>query len=34
MYHHLQAEWMPSVKQLKGTMPQPFKEKYYQLMRS
>ena len=29
MYHHLQEiEWMPSVEQAKGTMPQSFNEKY------
>ena len=29
MYHHLQEiEWMPSVEQVKGTMPQSFKDKY------
>lgn len=29
MYHHLsEIEWMPSVEQVRGTMPQSFKEKY------
>ena len=29
LYHHLQEiEWMPSVEQVKGTIPQSFKDKY------
>ena len=29
MYHHLsEIDWMPSVEQVQGTMPQSFKEKY------